>query len=81
MNTTNSPRIVSANEQHNLALLEALYELNPNFASYAQSINELFYYYVQNCTERADDMLLTSTDISSILEVVHTFQQMKDPLD
>ncbi|WP_410877819.1 hypothetical protein [Myroides sp. DW712] len=50
-------------------------------SDYAQSINELFYYYVQNCTERTDDMLLTSTDISSILEVVHTFQQLKAPLD
>lgn len=79
MSTTNSPRIVSVNDQHNLALLEALYDLNPNFLAYAQSINDLFYYYVQHCTDSSTEVLLTSTEINSILEVVNAFQQLKEP--
>ena len=50
-----------------------LYDLNPNFSVYAQSINELFYYYVQHCTNNEDELLLTSTDIHNILEVVTIF--------
>ncbi|EHQ44002.1 hypothetical protein [Myroides odoratus] len=79
MGTNDQPHTLSANDQHNLALLEALYDLNPSFAAYAQSINELFYYYVQNCTEKADDFLLNPLDVQSILEVVHTLQQLKEP--
>ncbi|MDM1044444.1 hypothetical protein HX004_13885 [Myroides sp. 1354] len=74
-----SPKFTN-NDQHNLGLLATLYDLNPNFAAYAQSINDLFYYYVQHCTETSTDVLLTSTEINSILEVVNTFQQLKEPL-
>ncbi|MBB1140548.1 hypothetical protein [Myroides sp. WP-1] len=67
-------------DQHNLMLLHMLYEHNACFESYAKSINELFYYYVQHCTENGNDLFLTSTDIQQILEVVHTLQQLKEPL-
>ncbi|WP_158960356.1 hypothetical protein [Myroides fluvii] len=69
------------NDQHNLALLHMLHEQNANFAAYAQSINDLFYYYVQHCTDNEDELLLTSTDIHNILEVVTTLQQLKEPVE
>ncbi|WP_158963800.1 hypothetical protein [Myroides fluvii] len=71
----------SAIDLHNLAILQALYEQNANFSAYAQSINELFYYYVQHCTDNEDELLLTSTDIHNILEAVNTFQQLKEPIE
>ncbi|WP_353102884.1 hypothetical protein [Myroides odoratus] len=39
MSTKPQPCMLSKNDSHNLALLQELYKLNPNFASYAQSIN------------------------------------------
>ncbi|WP_353120195.1 hypothetical protein [Myroides odoratus] len=79
MNTPPSPQVFSTNDLHNLALLHMLYDLNPNFLAYAQSINDLFYYYVQHCTDSSTEVLLTSTEINSILEVVNAFQQLKEP--
>ena len=80
MTTCTAPSVFPMNDQHNLALLQVLYDLNPNFSVYAQSINDLFYYYIQHCTDTSTEVLLTSTEINNILEVVNTFQQMKEPL-
>ena len=67
-------------DQQNLMLLHMLYEQNDSFALYAKSINELFYFYVQHCTEKGEDLFLTQADIQRILEVVNTFLQLQDPL-
>ena len=80
MCTPSPTRILTANDWHNLALLETLYELHENFSSHAQSINELFYYYVQNCTEKGVDFDLNPIDIHLVLEVVTVLQQLKDPI-
>ncbi|WP_158961848.1 hypothetical protein [Myroides fluvii] len=79
MSTKPQPSTLSKNDSHNLALLQELYDLNPNFASYAQSINALFYYYVQHCTENADEFFLNSSEVHQVLEVVHTLQKLKKP--
>jgi len=79
MSTKPQPSTLSKKDSHNLALLQELYDLNPDFASYAQSINALFYYYVQHCTENADDFFLNSTDVLQVLEVVQTLQKLKKP--
>ena len=76
--STNSP--CGEVDQHNLALLAALYEVNADFASYAKSINELFYYYVQHCSSQGDDFFLTPTDVHSVLDVVNLLQQLKEPV-
>ncbi|MBB1140353.1 hypothetical protein [Myroides sp. WP-1] len=73
------PHMLSKNDSHNLALLQELYDLNPDFASYAQSINALFYYYVQHCTENADEFFLNASDVHQVLEIVHTQQKLKKP--
>ncbi|MGG5506208.1 MULTISPECIES: hypothetical protein [unclassified Myroides] len=80
MRTKPQPRIPTANDWHNLALLETLYELHENFSSHAQSINELFYFYVQNCTETGEDFSLNHTDVYRVLEVVTILQQLRDPI-
>jgi len=74
------PIVLSAHDSHNLALLAALYEHRASFTAYAQSINELFYYYVQHCTDQADDFFLTATDVHSVLDVVNLFQQLREPV-
>lgn len=79
MSTKTPPNMLSKNDSHNLALLQELYDLNPNFASYAQSINALFYYYVQHCTEHADEFFLDSSEVHQVLEIVHTLQKLKKP--
>lgn len=78
MNATPFPHTDS--DQHNLALLQALYEHRASFTAYAQSINELFYYYVEHCTDQADDFFLTPTDVHSVLDVVNLLQQLKVPV-
>lgn len=79
MSTKPQPCMLSKNDSHNLALLQELYDLNPNFVSYAQSINALFYYYVQHCTENADEFFLSSSEVHQVLEIVHTLQRLKKP--
>ncbi|EKB05096.1 Uncharacterised protein [Myroides odoratus] len=79
MNTPHPHQVAPTNDEHNLALLHLLYDINPNFSAYAQSINDLFYYYIQHCTDTSTEVLLTSTEINSILEVVNAFQQLKEP--
>ncbi len=79
MSTKPQPHMLSKNDSHNLALLQELYDLNPDFASYAQSINALFYYYVQHCTENSDEFFLNASDVHQVLEIVHTLQKLKKP--
>ncbi|MDM1408190.1 hypothetical protein [Myroides sp. DF42-4-2] len=76
MNAT--PFLHTDSEQHNLALLQALYEQQASFTAYAQSINELFYYYVQHCSSQGDDFFLTPTDVHRVLEVVTLLHQLKE---
>lgn len=80
MNTNPQRQVLSSIDQHNLTLLEELFDLHANFTSYAQSINELFYFYVQDCTEKGNDLFLNAADIHRILEVVNLLQKLKEPM-
>ncbi|WP_158961844.1 hypothetical protein [Myroides fluvii] len=71
--------VISENDRHNLLLLQQLYNHNPNFAAYAKSITSLFYYYMHNCTPQNDDFELNTDDVHSVLELVNTLQNLKQP--
>ncbi|MGG5576790.1 hypothetical protein ACPDHL_05525 [Myroides sp. C15-4] len=71
---------VRSTDQYNATLLQELVELHTNFTSYAQSINELFYYYVQHCTDKGEDLFLDASDVHRILQVVNLLQQLKEPV-
>ncbi|MBB1148913.1 hypothetical protein H4K35_02010 [Myroides sp. NP-2] len=71
---------VRSTDQYNLVLLEELVDLHTNFTSYAQSINELFYYYVQHCTDKGEDLFLDTSDVHRILQVVTLLQRLKEPV-
>ncbi|MGG5508130.1 MULTISPECIES: hypothetical protein [unclassified Myroides] len=67
-------------DRHNLAVLQALYDNNASFTTYAKSINEIFYYYVQNCTDNPDELFIDRTDVQCVLDVVNSFLQLQEPL-
>ncbi|MDM1409093.1 hypothetical protein [Myroides sp. DF42-4-2] len=80
MNATPTHPLLPANDLYILALLQSLFDQQASFTAYAQCINELFYYYVQQCTTQADVFFLNPADVHCILEVVTVFQQLKVPI-
>lgn len=79
MSTKPQHRVISANDWHNLSLLQQLFNHNPNFASYAASIKALFFFYLHNCTQQNDDFALNTEDVQGVLELVHALQNLKHP--
>lgn len=79
MSTKPQHRVISANDWHNLSLLQQLYNHNPNFASYAKSIRALFFFYMHNCTQQSADFTLNTEDVQGVLELVNALQNLKHP--
>lgn len=64
-------------EQYNNSLILELGELHDNLIGHAESINRLFYYYIQNCVHKQENILMDQSDIYSVLEVVEFLKKLK----
>lgn len=62
---------------HNLSLLEKMREFDQNFKTHAQSINTLFYSYIQVMQSHKEELALTENEIYSISEVANFFGNME----
>lgn len=68
---------VTEKDLHNLEILKELFEYGETFTTYAKSINDLFYFYIQHCVDKTDEIFLTQSDVYNINEIVNALQSLK----
>lgn len=64
-------------DRRNLELLNRLYEFHKSFKPYADTINELFYSYVQTCLHTKEQMQLDQNDVYNVFEVVKVLNELQ----
>ena len=64
-------------EEYNNALVKNLGEFSNEFNSFAESVNRVFYFYIQTCIQKKDEMLLDQADVYNIYEVVEFLRKLK----
>jgi len=69
--------VVNEKDLHNLEVLKQLFEYGETFTTYAKSINDLFYFYIQHCVNKHDEIFLDQTDVYNINEIVNALQSLK----
>lgn len=66
--------VIHENDLHNLEALKRVGEWNNDFKIYADAVNTLFYYHIQ---DHIDTPYLTSEDVYLIKQVVDFFNELK----
>ena len=64
-------------EEYNNALVKNLGEFSKEFNSFAESVNRVFYFYIQTRIHTKDEMLLDQADVYNIYEVVEFLRKLK----
>lgn len=75
--STTTETTITENELHNLQVLKNLFEYGQCFTGYAKSVNNLFYYYIQNCIHKSDEIFLDQNDVYNLKEIVNALQDLK----
>lgn len=69
--------IMNTIHQQNQALIQELGNYSQEFNSYAKSVKDLFFNYVQICLHRKDEIYINEDDVYNIKAIIDFFEALQ----